>query len=104
MFFTSDMEESIQLLLVHETIFSDLKLNDQVRAIKALVNIIKSNLVKFNKPNSRASAADKYVSIYFHVLVFPTHAPPEEVSRESVFTLGSERWYVSEWMFTISDK
>ena len=59
MFITGDMEIAIKLVVVYETIMSDLKLKDQVKANKNLVVFKKGNLTKLNKPNSHARATDK---------------------------------------------
>jgi hypothetical protein len=58
-FVTGDMEAAIKLIMVHETILTDLKLKEQVKANRELVIQKRISLARLNQPTSRASRADK---------------------------------------------
>ena len=53
------MEAAINHVMVHKTILGDLKLEDQVKAIKALVVVKKASLSRFNNTIKVASTANK---------------------------------------------
>ena len=57
-FVNGDMEAAIKLIMVHETILSDLKLKEQVKANRELVLQKRTNQARLDQPNSRASKAD----------------------------------------------
>ena len=48
-FITGDMEAAIKLVMVHETILADLKLEDQIKATQALITTKKDSLADLKK-------------------------------------------------------
>ena len=59
MFITGKMKTVIKLVMVHETILTDLNLDDQVKATRALMSAKKKGLAHLSKPQSQASTMDK---------------------------------------------
>ena len=58
-FITGDMEAAIKLVVVHEKTLTDLKLEDQVKATRALIGTKKESLADLLKSQDHASRTDK---------------------------------------------
>jgi hypothetical protein len=52
------MEAAIKLVMVHETMVTDLKLEDQIKATWDLISAEKKSLADLRKSQSQASRAD----------------------------------------------
>ena len=53
------MKAAIKLVMVHATLLTDLKLEDHVKATRALMSAKKKSRVDLKKPQSQASNIDK---------------------------------------------